>query len=166
MPSTSRTSRALLSAALLVSAVSGAGAQATGAMIAVRPASGAASSMQVDSIALGSAPMRVPRAGSIAAPASDAAVTVSFVGPGTVSTAFASTMTQAQKQHLNIREIVLTVPGKATTERLSLVDCAVESFYVRSGTSKLVVRPTHIIASESSSTSAKPQTGFDVKTHN
>jgi len=110
--------------------------------------------------------MRVPRAGSIAAPASDAAVTVSFVGPGTVSTAFASTMTQAQKQHQNIREIVLTVPGKATTERLSLVDCAVESFYVRSGTSKLVVRPTHIIASESSSTSAKPQTGFDVKTHN
>ncbi len=110
--------------------------------------------------------MRVPRAGSIAAPASDAGVTISFAGPGTVSTAFASTMTQAQKQHQNIREIVLTIPGRSATERLSLVDCAVETFYVLNGASKLVVRPTHIIASESSSTVAKPQTGFDIKTHN
>ena len=165
MPGIAPTFRALLSAALLATAFSVAHAQATGAMIAVRPASGAPSSMPVDSIAWGSAPMRVPRAGSIAAPASDADLTVSFAGPGTVSIAFASTMTQAQKQHQNIREIVLTVPGKTTTERLSLVDCAVQSFYVLNGASRLVVRPTHIIASESSSTATKPRTGFDVKAH-
>ncbi len=146
--------------------MSGAGAQATGAMIAVRPASGAASLMPVDSVGWGSAPTRVPRAGSIVAPVSDAGVTVSFAGPGTVPIAFASTMTQAQKQRQNIREIVLTIPGKTTTERLSLVDCAVQSFYVLNGASKLVVRPTRIIASESPSTASKTQTGFDVKMHN